>query len=91
MILPTFNSSGKWTLPHGAAREKRESVMMGASYKTKKALKESIGQPLRYVETSVFGAEYKPDGTFCVVGPSPYERKWFASVTMADGKIAKVS
>lgn len=65
--------------------------MMGASYKTKKALKESIGQPLRYIETSMFGAEYRDNGKFCVVGPSPHERKWFAEVTMQDGKIAKVS
>lgn len=65
--------------------------MMGASYKTKKALKESIGKPLRYVETSMFGEEYTDNGTFCVVGPSPYERKWYASVTMKDGLIAKVS
>lgn len=64
---------------------------MGASYKTKKALKETIGKPLRYVETSLFGEEYTDNGTFCVVGPSPYERKWYASVTMKDGLIAKVS
>ena len=65
--------------------------MMGASYKTKKALKDSVGRPLRYVETSMFGAEYRETGKFCVVGPSPYERKWFASVTMKDGLIEKVS
>lgn len=65
--------------------------MMAASYPTKKALKEAVGQPLRYVETSMFGAEYTPNGTFAVVGPSPYQRKWFAQVTMSDGKIAKVS
>lgn len=65
--------------------------MMGASYPTKKALKESIGKPLRYVETSFFGEEYKADGTFCVVGPSPTSRKWFASVTMTNGLISKVS
>ena len=65
--------------------------MMGASYKTKTDLKAAIGQSLRYVETSFFGEEYRENGTFCVVGPSPYERKWFASVTMKDGKIAKVS
>jgi hypothetical protein len=64
--------------------------MMGASYPTKKALKESIGKPLRYVETSMFGEEYRRDGTFCVVGPSPLQRKWFASITMKDGLIAKV-
>ena len=65
--------------------------MMAASYKTKKALKESIGKELRYVETSMFGEEYRADGKFCVVGPSPYDRKWYATVTMANGLIAKVS
>ena len=65
--------------------------MMGARYKTKKELKQSIGKPLRYIETSIFVPEYRGDGTFCVVGPSPYERKWFAQVTMRDGLIAKVS
>lgn len=64
--------------------------MMGASYKTKKDLKAAIGKELRYVETSMFGAEYTPNGKFCVVGPSPYERKWYAEVTMKDGKIEKV-
>ena len=63
---------------------------MGANYKTKKALKEAKGQPLKYTETSMFGPEYREDGTFCVVGPSPYERKWFAQVKMVDGLIAKV-
>ncbi|MCP4705271.1 MAG: hypothetical protein GY865_11735 [candidate division Zixibacteria bacterium] len=65
--------------------------MMGANYKTKKELKASVGQPLRYEETSLFGPEYNPNGKFCVVGPNPYIRKWFASVTMKDGKIAKVT
>lgn len=65
--------------------------MMGANYKTKKDLKASIGQELRYTETSMFGPEFKKNGTFAVVGPSPYERKWFAQVTMKEGKITKVS
>lgn len=65
--------------------------MMGASYKTKKDLKASIGQTLRYVETSAFGPEYKANGTFCVVGPCPYtSRKWYAEVTMRDDKIVGV-
>jgi len=64
--------------------------MMGALYKYKKELKASIGKPLNYVETSMFGEEYKPNGTFCVVGPSPYKRTWFAEVTMKDGVIYKV-
>jgi hypothetical protein len=64
--------------------------MMGASYKTKKDLKAAIGQELRYVETSFFGLEFKANGTFCVVGPSPTERKWFASVTMENNLIKAV-
>jgi hypothetical protein len=67
--------------------------MMGASgYKTKKDLKAAVGKRLRYVETSLFGAEYKSNGTFCVVGPCAYtNRKWYASVTMENDLIKKVS
>lgn len=64
--------------------------MMGAIYKTKKELKAAIGQDLRYEETSMFGSEYTPNGQFCVVGPSPRERKWFATVVMQDGLIKSV-
>jgi len=65
--------------------------MMAAHYPTKKVLKASIGQALRYEETSFFGNEYTENGTFCLVGPSSTQRKWFASVTMKDGLIQKVS
>jgi hypothetical protein len=65
--------------------------MMAAYYPSKKALKEAKGQSLRYGETSCFGPEYKPDGVFCVVGPSESNRKFYAEVTMKDGIIAKVS
>jgi len=65
--------------------------MLGASYATKQNLKLSVGHSLRYIETSLFGAEYQETGTFCVVGPSPYSRKWYATVTMLDGKIHKVT
>jgi hypothetical protein len=64
--------------------------MMGANYKTKKDLKAAVGQSLDYIETSMFGPEFKENGSFCVVGPSPYVRKWYAEITMKDGKIAKV-
>lgn len=64
--------------------------MMGARYKTKKELREHVGQPLRYIETSFFGEEYRDNGTFCVVGPDPYVRRWFAEVTMRDGLIERV-
>ncbi len=65
--------------------------MLSANYRTKKSLKESVGQSLRYTETSLFGTEFVPSGQFSVVGPSPYERKWYAQVTMADGLIARVT
>lgn len=66
--------------------------MLGATYKTKKELKSSVGKPLRYIETSVFGAEYRDNGKLTVVGPDPYRnRKWYATVTMKDGLIEKVS
>jgi hypothetical protein len=64
--------------------------MMAANYPTKAALKAAVGQPLRYEETSFFGAEYRENGEFAVVGPSPYQRKWFAQVTMQNGVIARV-
>ena len=64
--------------------------MLGASYKTKKELKASIGKHLRYVETSLFGYEYRPNGIFCVVGPSPYNRKWYAEITMKNDIIERV-
>ena len=64
--------------------------MLGALYPTKKSLRESLGQALQYEETSIFGPEFRPDGCFPVVGPSPYLRKWYAEVTMRDGLIAKV-
>jgi len=66
-------------------------TLAASGYKTKKDLKAAVGSPLRYNETSMFGPEYKKDGEFCVVGPSAEQRKWFATVTMCEGKIAKVS
>jgi|TARA_R110000824_G_scaffold86480_2_gene213936 hypothetical protein len=59
-------------------------------YKTKKLLKQSVGENLGYTETSFFGDEYMPNGEFTGVGPTAYNRKWYATVTMVNGKIAKV-
>lgn len=66
--------------------------MIAFSYKTKKELKENIGKPLRYQETSMFGAEFKPDGTMAgVVSLDPYRvRNTFAQVTCKEGIIIKV-
>ena len=68
--------------------------MMILDYPSKKDLKEQIGKPLRYQETSMFGPEYKPNGTFCGCNRphiTGHKREFFATVTMADGLIAKVS
>lgn len=64
--------------------------MIAALYPTKKALKESIGKKLHFVETSMHGSEYKSEGHFPVVGPGPYNRKWYATVTMENDLIKSV-
>jgi len=62
-------------------------------YESKKVLKENIGNPLRYIETSMFGPEYRADGTLTganrphITGRG---REFFANVTMADGLIKSV-
>lgn len=68
-------------------------TMAARGYKTKKALKGSIGQRLTYSETSMFGPEYPEKGTGIVtlVGPDAYTRKWFAEVTLREHLIIKVS
>ncbi len=69
-------------------------MTMLAMYPSKKIIKDCIGQPLNYQETSMFGAEYKRDGSFPVINrPSitGIGREWSAIVTMKDGLIAKVS
>jgi len=59
---------------------------------TKKDLKTKLGTAPRFIETSVFGLEYQgKDGNYTVVGPSPYVRKWYATVTVQDGKIVRVT
>ena len=69
-------------------------TILVTGYKSKKELKENIGQRLIYMETSVRGAEYKATGSFTVagrVGPLGLAKKeFFAYVTMADGLIQKV-
>ena len=69
--------------------------MLIALYASKKEMKEQIGQDLRYQETSMFGPEYKANGTFPVSNRPSITgikgREFFAEVTMKDGKIAKVA
>jgi hypothetical protein len=67
--------------------------MLVFNYESKKVLKESIGKPLRYIETSVFGPEYRDNGMLTganrphITGKG---REFFANVTMANGLIKGV-
>jgi hypothetical protein len=67
--------------------------MLVFNYESKKALKESIGKPLRYIETSIFGAEYRDNGILTganrphITGKG---REFFANVTMENGLIKGV-
>lgn len=62
-------------------------------YTSKKELKEKIGEPLRYTETSFFGPEYRRDGVITVANRphiTGMGREFFAQVTMENGLIKKV-
>jgi hypothetical protein len=63
------------------------------NYPSKKVLKESIGQPLRYIETSLFGPEYRPDGVLTGANRphiTQKGREFYANVTMQNGIIKGV-
>jgi hypothetical protein len=67
--------------------------MIVFNYPSKKVLKENIGQPLQYIETSMFGDEYVRDGQLTGANRphiTGLGREFFAVVTMRDGKIAGV-
>jgi hypothetical protein len=67
--------------------------MLIFDYPSKKALKENIGSKLRYIETSMFGEEYRRDGQLTganrphITGQG---REFFAQVTMTNGVISSV-
>lgn len=67
--------------------------MLVFNYDSKKQLKENIGRPLRYIETSLFGPEYRLNGVLTganrphITGRG---REFFANVTMENGLIKGV-
>ena len=68
-------------------------MTMVVKYPSKKVLKESIGQPLKYIETSMFGPEYKSDGMLTVANRphiTGLGREFFAQVWMKNGLIEGV-
>jgi hypothetical protein len=67
--------------------------MLVFKYPSKKELKASVGKPLRYIETSIFGAEYRDNGVLTGANRphiTGIGREFFAQVTMNDGIIASV-
>jgi hypothetical protein len=67
--------------------------MLIFDYNSKKELKENIGKRLIYIETSLFGEQYKPNG-WLVGANRPHitkrGREFFANVQMKDGIIVEV-
>lgn len=66
--------------------------MLIGLYRSKKELKQAIGQPLRFEPTNVLVSEYTPFGRVAVRGSSPTgrQRPWMAEVTLIDGIIRRV-
>ena len=68
--------------------------MMLLNYANKKDLKASVGEPLRYTETSDRYPDYRPDGRFWGAHRPKLQggkgREWFAEIVMKGGKIFKV-
>jgi hypothetical protein len=67
--------------------------MLIFNYSSKKELKERVGKPLDYIETSIFGPEYVTNGVLTganrphITGKG---REFFANVTMLNGLIKAV-
>lgn len=74
-------------------------------YPSKKVLKENIGKPLKYRETSIFGIEYSPNArlvgsnrpsitgicTYTATGKRKLAGEFFAEVIMKNGLIEMVN
>jgi hypothetical protein len=69
-------------------------TLLVTGYRSKKELKENIGKALKYRETSMFGEEYRANGSFVVAHRPAVTglpgREFFGKVTMENGLIKKV-
>jgi hypothetical protein len=68
-------------------------MMIIFKYPSKKELKANIGKPLKYIETSLFGPEYRPNGSLTGANRphiTGLGREFFAVVTMENGIIKGV-
>lgn len=61
----------------------------GQRFKSKKMLKEYCNgkNTVNFQETSFFGLEFKGAGSYCVVLPTPQDRRSFATVTVTDERV----
>lgn len=68
----------------------------GRLFKTKKSIREATPEEIYIIATSVFGDEYNGllkharPGRYLVVGPEPYQRKWYATIVW-DGENARIT
>jgi len=68
--------------------------MIVFNYKSKKELKENVGNSLKFIETSLFGNEYVSNGTMTGANRphiTGIGREFFAQVTMKNNLINKVT
>lgn len=64
------------------------------NFKTKKALKEAVvrGEVISIYQPGPFGGNEPVDGVVAVEGPHyPKPHTWYATVTLKDGKVIKVT
>lgn len=64
------------------------------NYKTKKALKEAVasGQRVEFYQPGPFGNNIPENGRISLEGPHyPEPHRWYASATVKDGIIVKIS
>lgn len=83
-----------WNYSAHVSYSKWRSVMtLIVKYPSKKVLKEEVGKTLRYIETSMFGPEYRDNGMLTVANRphiTGMGREFFAQVYMEAGLIKKV-
>jgi hypothetical protein len=61
-------------------------------FKTKKSLREAVAAGVKvYVhDEAIFGDGSIPDGKHALVGPAPYDRRWYATIQVKDLIITSV-
>lgn len=59
-------------------------------FKTKKSLKEWIGKEVCTIVPRMQGDEYVENYVGAIVGPGPYNRKWYAEVVVENCIVKKV-